>query len=503
MVNQSIPKAEYSSPSIDTDHPKALETGEYPKNELILVDWEGPDDMENPKNWTFKEKWILTVIVSTFTFISPVSSSMIAPASDKVALDFGTNNGVVIAMITSVFVLAYALGPLVLGPLSEIYGRSRVLQGANFFYLVWNIACGFSQNTGQLIAFRFLAGLGGSAPFAVGAGVLGDCWKPEERGQAIAVYSFAPILGPVVGPVIGAWIADRTTWRWVFWSTSIADGVVQILGFIFLRETYAPLLLERKSLAVKQSLGISSDYQPHIKTIYQISDKNWQAFFAKSIVRPFTLFVCEPIIQVLGIYMAFVYGLLYLMLTSIPSIFRRVYEEPMGVAGFHYFALGIGSTVASLANARLSDRTYIHFKEKHGGVGKPEFRLVSMVLGSVLFPLGLFIAGWCAEQHIHWIVTDLGILFIGAGIILIFQSVQAYMIDSFTLYAASAMAAVVCLRSLTGFGFPLFAPAMYRALGYGKGDTILATFGILIGCPAPWLFWHYGERLRQRSRYTK
>ena len=61
----------------------------------------------------------------------------------------------------------------------------------------WNLGCGFAQNKDQLIAFRFLAGLGGSAPLSIGGGVLGDCFRPEERGQAIAIYSLAPLLGLV------------------------------------------------------------------------------------------------------------------------------------------------------------------------------------------------------------------------------------------------------------------------------------------------------------------
>lgn len=65
-----------------------------------------------------------------------------------------------------------------------------------------------------------------------------------------------------------------------------------------------------------------------------------------------------------------------------------------------------------------------------------------------------------------------------------------------------ALAAVSCLRSLAGFGFPLFAPAMYNALGYGGGFSLLAGFSIVVGCPAPWLFWKYGERIRKNSRYN-
>ena len=66
-----------------------------------------------------------------------------------------------------------------------------------------------------------------------------------------------------------------------------------------------------------------------------------------------------------------------------------------------------------------------------------------------------------------------------------------------------ALAAATFLRSLAGFGFPLFAPAMYRALGYGKGDTLLAVLAIALGCPAPWLFWRYGERIRKSSRHRR
>ena len=97
---------------------------------------------------------------------------------------------------------------------------------------------------------------------------------------------------------------------------------------------------------------------------------------------------------------------------------------------------------------------------------------------------------------------------IGAGMILVFQAIQTYVIDAFTLHAASgtpssanfflykysnrllvflkkiALAATSCLRALAGFGFPLFAPAMFAKLGYGKGDTILACLSIILGCPA-------------------
>ncbi|KAF8154426.1 MFS polyamine transporter [Crassisporium funariophilum] len=488
-------------------------SAEEADSDILWVDWDGPKDPLNPKNWTYRKKWAATLVVSSFTFISPVSSSMIAPASEQVARQFGITSTVLIAMTTSVFVLGYAVGPLFLGPLSEIYGRSRVLQFSNLFYLAWNLACGFAQNQSQLIAFRFLAGLGGSAPLSVGGGVLGDTWHPEERGKAIAIYSLAPLLGPVIGPVCGGWIAERSTWRWVFWSTSIVDVAIQISGLFFLKETYAPYLLDQKATGIRKTTDLEKGPYKSVRTVYESSeDRSWQRIFAKALTRPFLMFGQETIVQLLGIYMAFIYGVFYLFLTTMPAIFANVYHQQPGIAGLNYIALGIGLSLASQVNARFMDRIYIHFKKKNGDIGEPEFRLPSMFPGTILLPFGLLLTGWSAEHHLHWIATDIGIACVGAGMILVFQSIQTYVVDAFTLHAASvlsvpvpspALAAVSCLRSLAGFGFPLFAPVMYQKLGYGKGDTILACLAIGLGCPAPFLLWTYGRRIRMSSKYAR
>lgn len=469
----------------------------------LVIDWDGPEDPENPKNWTFAKKWRATLIVSLFTFISPVSSSMVSPAMQQVAQDLGITSSVELAMTVSVFVLAYAVGPLFLGPLSEIYGRSKVTQVSNMFFFVWNLGCGFAQTKTQLLIFRFLAGLGGSTPLAVGAGVLADVWKAEERGKAIALYSLAPLMGPVIGPVAGAWIAEKSTWRWVFFSTCIFDIFVQGLGLVFLRESFAPVLLEWKAEKIRKGTDPEKGGR-NVRTVFEKSGiRSWQHIFGKALVRPFTLFVREPIVQIVAVYMAFIYGVFYLYLTTIPTIFREVYHQSTGVAGLHYIALGIGLGISSQTNARYMDRIYKYLKERNGGVGEPEFRVPSMVPGSIILPIGLLLTGWCAQKGIHWVVTDIGIAFVGAGMILNFQAMQTYVVDTFTLYAASGLAAVSCLRSLAGFGFPLFAPSMYNKLGYGKGDTILAVIAIVLGCPAPFLFWKYGKAVRMKSRYTK
>lgn len=137
-----------------------------------LIGWDRPDDPENPKNWSIRKKWGATVCVSMFTFISPVASSMVAPALIKVEKDLNITTQIERNMVMSIFVLGYAIGPLLFGPMSEIFGRVRVIQSSNLIFIAWNLGCGFAQNKVELFVFQFLSGIGGAAPLSVGGGVL-------------------------------------------------------------------------------------------------------------------------------------------------------------------------------------------------------------------------------------------------------------------------------------------------------------------------------------------
>ncbi|KAB8228158.1 putative phenol monooxygenase [Aspergillus alliaceus] len=463
------------------------------------VSWNGPDDPDNPKNWPTRKKWGAVLIVSCFTFISPVMSSMVAPALQTMKSDFNIQDEVVSQLMLSIFVLAYAFGPLFLGPLSEIYGRVIVLQLANLFFLIFNIACGVSQTSAQMIVFRFLAGLGGSAPLAIGGGVLSDCFTPEERGKSIAIYSLAPLLGPAVGPIAGGFIAERTTWRWVFYATSIADGIIQILGVFFLRETYAPKILRIRAKKMREETGDLS-----FQTEAERQNKTLPEVLRTALIRPFRLLTTQPIVQALAIYMAYVYGILYLMSSTFPVLWTspEYYNESIGIGGLNYISLGIGYCLGSQICARLNDIVYRRLKTRNNGTGKPEFRTPLLAIAAILNPVGLFIYGWTAQTHRHWIAPNIGALLLAMGNIVAMQCIQTYIVDAYTRFAASAMAAGSFLRSIAGFAFPLFAPYMYQTLHYGWGNSLLAFISIAIGIPAPIFLWKYGEAMRKMSTYA-
>lgn len=422
---------------------------------------------------------------------------MVAPALTAIAAQFDITNQVELSLTLSIFVLAYAIGPLFLGPLSEIYGRVIILQAANLFYLFFNLGCGLAQTKGQLIAFRFLSGLGGSAPLAIGGGVLSDLFTAEQRGKAISIYSLAPLLGPAVGPIAGGFIAEKTTWRWVFYATTIVDGLIQLAGLFLLQETYPPVLLHRKKIKLIKETGNEA-----LHTEYDHPERTLWATLKISLVRPFKLLGTQIIVQVLALYMAYLYGLMYLVLSTFPGLWEKEYNESVGIGGLNYISLGAGFFIGTQVCAPVQDKIYKALKARNNGVGKPEFRVPLMIPGALLVPIGLFWYGWTSQAHTHWILPNIGAAIFAAGTIIGFQCIQTYIVDSYTRYAASAVGAATVLRSLAGFGFPLFAPYMYAKLDYGWGNSLLAFIAIALGWPAPILLWKFGESLRKKSTFA-
>jgi len=151
----------------------------------------------------------------------------------------------------------------------------------------------------------------------------------------------------------------------------------------------------------------------------------------------------------------------------------------------------------------MIDRTYKRMKAKNNGVGLPEFRIPIILVSAPVAVLGLILYGWTAQFKVFWFVPDLGIFIYGMGTLAAWLAIQTYLVDTYTLYAASAIAAAALYRSLLGFAFPLFANQMYAAMGQGWANTMLALITLLIGVPAPLIFLKYGAVLRARSKMAR
>ena len=277
----------------------------------------------------------------------------------------------------------------------------------------------------------------------------------------------------------------------------MADAVIQLAGLFLLKETYPPKLLLEKAKRLRRETGNEA-----LHTEFEHPDRTLANTLRRSLVRPFKLLGTQLIVQVLACYMAYLYGITYLVLSTFPGLWANEYHESIGIGGLSYISLGIGFFIGTQICAPISDRIYRRLMKRNANAGRPEFRIPLMIPGSILVPIGLFIYGWTAQYHTHWIGPNIGAAVFALGVIMGFQCIQTYLVDAYTLYAASAIASATVLRSFAGFGFPLFAPSMYNALDYGWGNSLLGFIAIGLGVPAPILLWFFGNKLRERSPFA-
>jgi MFS family permease len=125
---------------------------------------------------------------------------MFAPGVPLVMTEFKSTSDTLATFVVSVFVLGFAFGPPIIGPMSEIYGRRPVYNVCNLGFVLFTVLSAVATNMGMLIAVRFFAGVFGVAVITCGGGSISDMLPPEKRGRAMAIWSVGPILGPVIGP---------------------------------------------------------------------------------------------------------------------------------------------------------------------------------------------------------------------------------------------------------------------------------------------------------------
>ncbi|KAH7886796.1 major facilitator superfamily domain-containing protein [Phlebopus sp. FC_14] len=458
------------------------------------VDWE--HDPINPRNWSQGKKWTTTALVSFYTFVAPLGSSMMAPGLPDLAAKYSITDATLLGLTLSIFLLSFAIGPLFLGPLSEMYGRRWVLHIANLFFLFFNLGCALAPDTSSFIGFRFLSGFAGSAPIACGGGCISDLFGEHERASAMALYGLGPLIGPAIGPIMGGFIAQSVGIQYVFYVMVALSGAAAILAIPVLRETYAPVIRFRRDKHAQDSEK-AAEMHPSLALPH---GNKWNYLWV-NLTRPMILLTRSFICFILSLYMALIYGIYYLMFVTFPDLFSGVYHFSVGIGGLAYIGLGLGFVLATLFGARISDQIYAYLASKNGGVGKPEMRIPALIFGSFFVPIGLFWYGWSAQGRVHWMMPIIGTTIFGFGF-MTFLPMQLYLVDTFT-YAASALAAASVFRSVLGFAFPLFGSQMFTALGYGGGNSLLAGLAIVIGIPFPIWIYNAGERLRAKSSLTR
>ncbi|KAH9909069.1 putative MFS transporter [Xylariomycetidae sp. FL2044] len=484
-----------NEPTFGSNGESDVEAGEKSVDSLPIadpniVDWDGPDDPTNPLNWSPSKKQIHIAIVSLFSLNANLASTMFAPGAAQLASEFGITSSIVQALTVSLYVLGFAIGPLVLAPLSECYGRLPIYYLCNTFYLAFTAGCAFSTNTAMFLVFRFICGTAASGPMTIGGGTIADITPQAQRGKATALFAVGPLLGPVLGPIIGGFVTETVGWRWTFRIILILSGLIGVTTLLFMRETNWATLLLRKTVRLREETG-------NDQLVSKLAQKETpREAILRAIKRPLKLLIFSPMVLLISLYTGLLFGITFLLFTTFPSVFEDTYGFSTGIAGLAYLGLGLGFVTGLVVFSRLSDKQLRDTKD--GSPPQPEQRLILMKWLGPISPLGIFLYGWTACYHVHWIVPILGTYIVGVGSLFVVIPGQIYLVDSFGAEAAaSALAANLLVRSPFGAFLDLAAPPLYSKLGLGWGNSVLG-FICLAFTPVPLLFHRYGESLRAR-----
>ncbi|PKX93204.1 MFS transporter [Aspergillus novofumigatus IBT 16806] len=449
-----------------------------PEREEYVVEFAGPDDPLHPQNWSIKKKIAVSAMLAYTTFNATFTSSIYSTANSVVSSKFHVSTEVG-TLGLSLYVLGFACGPTFFSPLSELQGRRLPILIGMFGFTVFQFAVATAENLQTVIICRFFGGFFGSCPIAVVAAVFSDIYDNRHRGLAITVFTMAVFTGPLFAPFIGGFIVESYLgWRWTEYLTGIMGASAFVLDLFFLEETYPPVVLIGKAAELRRR---TRNWGIHAKQ--EEIEVEFGELIRKNFSRPLRILFTEPIVLLLSIYMAFLYGLLYLFLTAYPIVFQRIH----------------GFNKGPWYNRRLSANKDIPI---------PEWRLPPAIIGGVAFSGGLFWFGWSGyRSDIHWIVPTLSGLLTGFGLFCIFLQCLNYIVDAYlVLYDSHFFQPIWYVRPslllpLSGASFRSLTCAQFNALGVNWTGTLLGCVAAIL-MPIPLLFYLYGPKIREESKFA-
>lgn len=452
--------------------------------DIYLITWR-PDDPANPQCWSLSKKVFVTVQICMLTFGVYIGSAIYTAGIEDVERVFGVSQ-VAATLGLTLFVAGYGVGPMLWSPMSEIpfVGRNPVYILTLAVFVIFQVPTALATNFGMLLAFRFLTGFFGSPVLATGGATLSDIYSPRKRPYPIGIWGISAVCGPTLGPLVGGFAAQAKGWTWTIWELMWLSGFALVFLFFFLPETSSANILYRRARRLRKLTGNDKlRCQPELEA----EKMTGREVVMMCLVRPFTLNFTEPMVFLLNLYIALVYGLLYIWFESFPIVFIEIYHFNLGQEGLAFLGIFVAAMV--VIPPYFAWLYFVQEKQMNeNGECQPEKRLPPACVGGFFIPICLFWFGWSARPSIHWIMPIIGSGWFSIGTFLLFNSVLNYLPDAYPDYAASVLAGNDLMRSSFGAGFPLFASAMYKNLGVGWASSTLAFLGIAF-IPIPFVLY--------------
>ncbi|KAI0269965.1 MFS general substrate transporter [Gloeopeniophorella convolvens] len=454
------------------------------------------ESTENPQELSLMRRWLAVLCISSASICVTCASSMAAFAEGAVARQFGVSKEVTILGV-SLFVLGLGLGPLVAGPMSEIYGRNIVYRVSFVLFFVFMFPVAFAPDIGVYLLFRFITGYCGAAFLSVAGGSVSDMFSNAQVATPMAVYTVCPFLGPELGPMISGFINQHLHWRWTFYILIIWSFFQALALIIVVPETCIPVILKWKAARIREASGDPSWYAPMERAPHT---SLLRALLVNS-YKPFYLVLLDPMALLLNLWDSLILGILYLTFQAFPIIFEDKHGFNMQCTGLTFASIGLGMLLGLCTMPYWNGR-YRRYKAMHGTDPPPEFRLRMGQVGGVLVPLSLFWLALATLNGAPWIVPVLAAVPFGTGTYFVFTASFTYIVVAHRAHAALALACNTTMRTSFAAAFPLFAGQMYNALGT-VGATMLLAGLTAVMAPLPFVLDYMGPRIRERELREK
>ncbi|KAE8445213.1 hypothetical protein EG329_013585 [Mollisiaceae sp. DMI_Dod_QoI] len=475
------------------------------------VDFDPDWDPENPLDWPKTYKLCIVSLLALMAFTVTFTCVGLVPVADRIVHDLeGEENRSASILLVTVWELGEACGPLLIAPLSEIYGRYPAFNVANLFFIIGVVLAALSPTTSLLIFARFLTG------FAVASNVLnpaiiGDIFPSHSRGSGMSLVMLAPLVGGAIGPALSGVIAESLGWRTILWMSAIIAICCETLFFVFFRETYKVVILQRRAARLRAETKDES-----FKCAWESKEAATQLYWETvrdSIQRPMLMMWKSRVLKIMAFYGAMIFTFYYVLATTLPGILRERYAFSPAWTGYSFLSFSIGATAGIIICNLFLDRLYTFLGRKSGshdvdGTPHPENRLPFLIFGALLMPITIFFYGFIPSLHSpssqsNPLSLSISLFLItvalqGFFLLIISVSLASYIVDAFGLYSASAMTIVLIVRCLAGTVLPLCIPPLENALGLGGGFAVLAGISLVL-VPLPGVVWWWGESWRGKE----
>ncbi|KAL3480451.1 major facilitator superfamily domain-containing protein [Aspergillus californicus] len=472
--------------------------------DLEIHTWNGPDDPENPFNWSTKYKWVLTVTVCFISILTGLPAGTYGSGNDWMEDEFHVQNSPFpnLYWATTSWNMGAAFWPLIFVPLTESSGRMPGYFVAYIILIATLFGSAFAQNFATLVVTRFFGGGASSVSINIVGGSISDVWHGDKaRSLPMSLFGFTSVVGIALGPFIGSAIVQirRTEpWRWIFYIQIIYNAALVPIFWFILRETRPDVILKRRAQKIRKETGRAVFAKAEINAsstirLLQISFK-----------RPVRMLTTEPVVIFFTLWISFAWGILYLFFSSVVQTYSENYGWETMATGLVQLAISVGAVIGTVFNP-IQDWIYLRSgprnKEK-AGKPIPEARLYTSIPGSLLFAAGLFWYGWASQPDVHWIVPTIGITAAGVGIYSIYMAVVNYLTDAYERYAASALSAASLGRNSFGAFLPLASPQLFSNLGFGWAGSLLGFIGLALSV-VPLVLVLKGPAIRRSSPFMR